>query len=71
MSDTTIKLQHLREKIQNQDFQHSRGLSNEVSYYILGYEPQDQPMVREAVDNMKRQLTRATAGIDIIEFKLK
>jgi len=70
MSDTGTKLQHLREKIQNQDLQHSRGLSNEVSYYILGYEPQDQPMVREAVDDMKRQLTRATAGIDIIEFNV-
>jgi len=70
MSDTTTKLQHLREKVQNQDFQHSRGLSNEVSYYILGYEPHDQPMVRESVDNMKHQLTRATAGIDIIEFNV-
>lgn len=70
MSDTTTKLQHLREKIQSQDFQHSRGLSNEVSYYILGYDPQDQPMVRESVDNMKRQLTQVTAGVDIVEFNV-
>lgn len=65
-----MKLKSLREKITSQDFQHSRGLSNEVSYYILGYTPQDKLLVRDEIDNMKHQLNQATVGIDIIEFNV-
>lgn len=68
--DTNTKLEHLRQKVRDRDFQESRGLSNEVSYYILGYAPKDQPIVREAVDQMKRQLTVATVGVDIVEFNV-
>ncbi|AVK61136.1 DUF1788 domain-containing protein [Lactobacillus sp. CBA3605] len=70
MTDTRMKLKSLREKITSQDFQHSRGLSNEVSYYILGYAPQDKLLVRDEIDNMKHQLNQATVGIDIIEFNV-
>lgn len=70
MSDTNTKLQTLRRMIRDQDFQHSRGLSNEVSYYILGYDPQDQPVVREELDQMERQLNQVTVGIDIVEFNV-
>lgn len=68
MSDTKTKLATLRTMLKNQDFQHSRGLSNEVSYYILGYAPKDQPAVREEIEQMKRQMNEATIGINIIEF---
>lgn len=70
MTDTNEKLEHLREKIRTSDFQHSRGLSNEVSYYILAYDPQDEPMVVEDIDNMKNQLNRETVGVDIVEFNV-
>lgn len=70
MTDTAIKLKHLREKVQDPEFQQSRGLSNEVSYYILAFDPQDQPLVTEEISNMKRQLNHETVGVDIIEFNL-
>jgi len=70
MTDTNEKLEHLREKIRTSDFQHSRGLSNEVSYYILAYDPQDEPIVVEDVNNMKTQLNRETVGVDIVEFNV-
>lgn len=70
MTDTNEKLEHLREKIRTSDFQHSRGLSNEVSYYILAYDPQDEPIVVEDIGNMKTQLNRETVGVDIVEFNV-
>lgn len=70
MTDTTKKLEHLREKIKTSDFQHSRGLSNEVSYYILAYDPEDAPMVSESIVNMKNQLNKETVGVDIVEFNV-
>lgn len=70
MTDTTKKLEHLREKIKTSDFQHSRGLSNEVSYYILAYDPKDAPMVSESIVNMKNQLNKETVGVDIVEFNV-
>ncbi|WP_367376929.1 DUF1788 domain-containing protein [Levilactobacillus cerevisiae] len=70
MTKTVEKLKHLREKIADPDFQQSRGLSNEVSYYILAYAPQDQPLVTEEVSNMRQQLNRETVGMDIVEFNL-
>lgn len=70
MTETDEKLEHLREKIRTSDFQHSRGLSNEVSYYILAYDPQDEPIVAESITNMKEQLNHETVGVDIIEFNV-
>ncbi|WP_125762721.1 DUF1788 domain-containing protein [Companilactobacillus hulinensis] len=70
MTDTNTKLEHLRDKIKNSDFQHSRGLSNEVSYYILAYDPKDEPTVSEDIINMKDQLNKETVGVDIIEFNV-
>lgn len=70
MTETAIKLQHLREKIHDPEFQQSRGLSNEVSYYILAFDPKDQPVVTEEVHSMQRQLNHDTVGVDIIEFNL-
>lgn len=67
---TSTKLAHLQKKIMNQDFQESRGLSNEVSYYILGYAPQDKPNVREAIDKMERRFNQASVGVDIVEFNV-
>jgi len=70
MTDTVLKLKHLREKVADPDFQQSRGLSNEVSYYILAFSPQDQPLVTEEIGSMRQQLNRETVGIDIVEFNL-
>ncbi|WP_125573154.1 DUF1788 domain-containing protein [Levilactobacillus huananensis] len=70
MTKTAEKLKHLREKVADPAFQQSRGLSNEVSYYILAFDPQDQPLVIEEVSNMRQQLNRETVGMDIVEFNL-
>ncbi|KRL94342.1 DUF1788 domain-containing protein [Levilactobacillus hammesii] len=70
MTNTSEKLKHLREKIADSDFQQNRGLSNEVSYYILAFAPQDQLLVTEEVSSMKQQLNRETVGVDIVEFNL-
>lgn len=70
MANTIEKLRHLREKIADPGFQQNRGLSNEVSYYILAFDPQDQPLVTEEIKSMEQQLNRETVGMDIVEFNL-
>ncbi|AKP67179.1 DUF1788 domain-containing protein [Companilactobacillus ginsenosidimutans] len=70
MSSTNDKLNHLRQKIKDSDFQHSRGLSNEVSYYILAYDAEDELQVREEVKSIESQLNHETVGVDILEFNV-
>jgi len=70
MTDTVLKLKHLREKVADPDFQQSRGLSTEVAYYIVAFSPPDQPLVTEEIGSMRQQLNRETVGIDIVEFNL-
>jgi len=70
MSSTETKLDHLKEKIQNSDFQHNQGLSNEVSYYILAYDPKDYPMVRKELDSIEHIYTKDTIDHEIKEFNV-
>lgn len=70
MSSTATKLEHLRNKLKNKDFQHNQGLSNEVSYYILAYDPKDYPAVRAEVNSIKHDFNMETIGHDIKEFNL-
>ncbi|WP_125770442.1 DUF1788 domain-containing protein [Companilactobacillus furfuricola] len=67
---TKIKLDHLKEKLQNSDFQNNQGLSNEVSYYILAYDPQDYPIVRKELDGIERDYNKETIGYEVKEFNV-
>ncbi|WP_201308106.1 DUF1788 domain-containing protein [Companilactobacillus farciminis] len=67
---TKTKLDHLKIKLRNSDFQNNQGLSNEVSYYILAYDPKDFPIVRRELDNIKRDFNQDTIGYEIKEFNV-
>ncbi|KRN99191.1 DUF1788 domain-containing protein [Companilactobacillus kimchiensis] len=70
MSSTETKLDHLKEKIQNSEFQNNQGLSNEVSYYILAYNPKDYLIVRKELNNIEHVYTKDTIGYEIKEFNV-
>lgn len=70
MTITDTKLKSLREKIKQKNFQINRGLSNEVSYYILDYDPKETLKVQEEIAHMKQELTAVTVGVDIVEFDI-
>lgn len=70
MSSTATKLEHLKNELKDRNFQHNKGLSNEVSYYILAYDPKDYPMVRKEIDSIERDYNMETIGRDIREFNL-
>jgi len=70
MSSTETKLNHLKEKIQNSEFQTNQGLSNEVSYYILAYDPKDYLLVRKELDVIEHVYTKDTIGYEIKEFNV-
>jgi len=70
MDGTAKKLDHLKDKLQNRDFQNNQGLSNEVSYYILAYDPKDYLMVRKEIDSIKHIYTKDTIEHEIKEFNV-
>lgn len=70
MSSTATKLEHLKNELKDSNFQHNKGLSNEVSYYILAYDPKDYPVVRKEIDSIERDYNMETIGRDIKEFNL-
>ncbi|WP_225047864.1 DUF1788 domain-containing protein [Lacticaseibacillus kribbianus] len=70
MADLEKDLKRLREKIAEPDFQHNRGLSNEVGYYIFDYRPEDELRVREAVADIAGSATVATIGANVRVFNL-
>ncbi len=44
----------LEQTLNSDDFLKSRGLGNEVGYYIFDYNPRDELVVREYVRNLKK-----------------
>lgn len=70
MANLDEDFRRLRDKIADPDFQHNRGLSNEVGYYIFDYDPRDELRVRESVQNIAASSTVATIGANVRVFNL-
>ncbi|AOO75259.1 DUF1788 domain-containing protein [Latilactobacillus curvatus] len=60
----------LEQTLNSDDFLKSRGLGNEVGYYIFDYNPRDELVVREYVRNLKNQNAPETNGYTLQVFNL-
>lgn len=67
---TAEKLNKIEERIKSPDFIKTRGLGNEVPFYIFDYNPQDEFQVREHVKLLKNKINNETGDIKIKEIDL-
>jgi hypothetical protein len=64
------RLEKAEAELRKKGFRNNKGLSNEVSYYIFDYPPQEELTVRNRITRMKESNTKGTHGFQIIEFDL-
>lgn len=67
---TAEKLNLIEERIKNEDFIKTRGLGNEVPFYIFDYNPQDEFLVREHIKMLKQKINNKNADTRIKEIDL-
>lgn len=63
------RLNLIIDKINDQSFRRSKGLGNEIGYYIFDYEPKHEELVREHIVFLKNHFS-ATSAFKIKEFDL-
>lgn len=64
------RLDILEEKIRTESFRRNTGLGNEVGYYVFDYEPDQELIVRERVQELKQKDTLLKYGYELIVYDL-
>lgn len=67
---TAEKLNKIEERIKEPDFIKTRGLGNEVPFYIFDYEPSDEFIVREHLKMLKQKINNENGIVKIKEIDL-
>jgi hypothetical protein len=61
---------NLEEKMQTESFQNNEGLSNEVGYYIFAYDPKEELLVRDRINELQKKFIFAKNGINLKVFNI-
>lgn len=59
------RLRMIEEVIGDEDFRRSRGLSNEVGYYIFDYEAKKELKVRNYIENLRKRNIKNQPGYEL------
>ncbi|SEL23371.1 protein of unknown function [Carnobacterium iners] len=70
MRDIAIRMDELKDKINDSKFLANKGLGNEVGFYIFDYDPKDELIVRNYVPNLKKFLERENSNFKVQIFDL-
>ena len=70
MSNIRGRLDKILPEINKDNFMESKGLGNEIGFYVFDYAPEDEMIVREHVKFLKRKINNNTKPVNIIEFDL-
>jgi hypothetical protein len=70
MANINRRLDKIIPKIREDKFIQGRGLGNEISFYVFDYEPNEELIVRDYVNHIKREFNYEGSGRRIIEFDL-
>lgn len=70
MSNIKERLERIIPKILSDEFIQSRGLGNEIGFYVFDYEPQYELLVRDYIQHIKRELNYPGSDRQIIEYDL-
>ena len=64
------KLDKIWDRISEDKFLKNVGVGGEVRYYVFDYEPMDELVVREKIENLKKRNKPDADGFQIVEFDL-
>ncbi|MEG1244410.1 MAG: DUF1788 domain-containing protein [Oscillospiraceae bacterium] len=64
------RLDKAEEIIKRPTFRQNKGLGNEVGYYIFDYPAEQETLVRERVDYIRRKNENSTDGFQVVVFDL-
>lgn len=64
------RLDKIWNRISDHDFLVNKGVANEVRYYVFDYDPVDELIVRDKINQLKSKNNPEADGFTIIEFDL-
>lgn len=70
MSNLNARLDEIIPKIKEDKFIEGRGLGNEISFYVFDYEPENELLVRDYIQHIKKEFSYEGSDRRIIEFDL-
>lgn len=70
MKTINERLDRMEQRLQDENFRRSRGLSGEVSYYVFDYDPKEELIVRDRVQRLKGTDTMVKFGYQLAIFDL-
>lgn len=70
MAKINRRLDKIIPKLKEDKFIQGRGLGNEISFYIFDYDPEDELLVRDYVNHIKKEFSSEDSSRRIIEFDL-
>ena len=70
MSDLTWRLNQILPKLTSNDFLKTRGIGNEIAFYIFDYEPEDELRVRDHIQFLVDHLPKHRPGMRVAHVNL-
>lgn len=70
MKDIYKRLDEILPKITQKSFRENKGLGNEIGYYIFDYEPENEILVREHIEFLKKKVNNEDSVMRIKEFDI-
>jgi len=70
MSNIRERLDKILPELKKESFMENKGLGNEIGFYIFDYDPEDEMLVRDHIDFLKRKMNNGPGPVSIIEFDL-
>ena len=64
------RLDQVEEIIKKPSFRQNKGLGNEVGYYVFDYSPENELLIRERVEYIRRKYQNSPDGFRVIVFDL-
>lgn len=66
--DINVRIEHLKEKMDDSKFQHNEGLSNEVGYYVFDYPADQELYMRNQIHKLQDSSLAARVNLRIFDI---
>ena len=63
-----VRIEHLKEKMDDSKFQHNEGLSNEVGYYVFDYPADQELYMRKQIDKIQESPRAARVNLKVFDI---
>ncbi|GAA0039334.1 DUF1788 domain-containing protein [Lactobacillus amylovorus] len=63
-----VRIEHLKEKMDDSKFRHNEGLSNEVGYYVFDYPADQELYMRKQIDKIQESPRAARVNLKVFDI---